>query len=158
MVSQQSLKLLLHYNPDTGHFTWNKRRGLTGRKAGCIKQSHGYVAIMIDGKHYLAHRLAFIYMTSSCPKQIDHKSREKTDNRWTNLRSATPYQNAANSVGDHNKASGLPKGVFANGARYQSQIRAHGIKRYLGTFPTIKAAKQAYDDAALSYFGEYARS
>ncbi len=83
-LTQERLKEVLSYNPETGIFTRNPGiRG--GEKVGT--NSHGYVSIMVDGYLYQAHRLAWLYMEGYMPEQeIDHISRKRDDNRWCNLR------------------------------------------------------------------------
>ena len=89
MLTQQSLKEILHYDEDTGWFTWLTDRGGTakaGTRAGSLKPD-GYRVIRIGEKKHLEHRLAFLYKTGSWPKKlVDHKNRIRDDNRWLNLR------------------------------------------------------------------------
>ena len=89
MISQQQLKELLDYDPETGVFTWIKRRRGTrfGHSAG--RDSHGYVYIRILGAEYGAHRLAWLYMTGNpSADQIGHINCIGNDNRWRNLHEA----------------------------------------------------------------------
>ena len=63
MITQEKLKESLHYNQDTGVFTWNELR--SGIKKSLIAGSmllSGYVHIQIHGKFYLSHRLAWLYV------------------------------------------------------------------------------------------------
>jgi hypothetical protein len=98
LPSQERLKEILIYDPDTGIFT-NKvsrgRGGKAGSPAGYLRKD-GYITIKIDKIDYLAHRLAFLYMTGSIPDLIDHKNRIRSDNRWINLREATSQSNNRN--------------------------------------------------------------
>jgi hypothetical protein len=60
--------------------------------------SKGYRLIGVDGRWHKAHRLAWLYMTGSWPReQIDHINLIKNDNRFENLREATQTQNHANT-------------------------------------------------------------
>ena len=98
MVTQERLKELLHYCPDTGAFTWIKaRRGVSlWRDAGCT-MTEGYRSISVDSKPYGSHRLAFLYMTGKFPEdQIDHVNQVRDDNRWKNLRPVTHQENHRN--------------------------------------------------------------
>lgn len=55
-LTQERLKHLLHYNPDTGVFMWlskPSRRINSGSIAGRIKPKKGYVEIGISGRIYL---------------------------------------------------------------------------------------------------------
>lgn len=109
MITQQELKDILHYDPDTGLFTRIKRTAncvKIGDKAGTI-DSKGYVQLRVNGKLVLAHRLAFFYMTGEWPKdQIDHINGVRDDNKWANLREATRSQNGMNRGPQSNNTSG----------------------------------------------------
>ena len=105
LPSQERLKELLNYDPDTGVFTWKvKRHGVTsGSEAGCIEK-YGYRYIKVDGAQYFAHRLAWMYVHGVDPAelQIDHVNQVKDDNKMSNLRLATHQQNQRN-----NKSKGI---------------------------------------------------
>ena len=96
MITQERLKQLYRYEPDTGRFIriYSKQRPDTiGRIAGA-PHGNGYLEITIDGRTYYAHRLAWLYMTGAWPKgQIDHKNCIRYDNKWENLRDCTPALN-----------------------------------------------------------------
>ena len=65
-MDQQRLKQRLHYNPDTGIFTWRAPEKRGHNPEGWIAGSHcgkGYLVIGVDKKVYKAHRLAWLYMT-----------------------------------------------------------------------------------------------
>ena len=98
-LTQARLKELLHYDPENGVFTHIKaRRGLrSGSLAGGIDKAEGYLQIMVDGKRYQAHRLAWLYVHGDFPpNDIDHISRVRDDNRICNLRLATRSENMQN--------------------------------------------------------------
>ncbi len=78
MLTQEQLKELLHYDSNTGLFTWRVgRRGMwADLRAGTLSPS-GYVSIIIKSKNYSAHRLAFLYMTGNFPiNGVDHINRK----------------------------------------------------------------------------------
>jgi hypothetical protein len=158
MVTQERLKELLHYNPDTGVFTRRvsvARGGKAGDTVGTV-QKKGYVVIKIDGKVYYAHRLAWLYMTGEWPaNEIDHKNLDKSFNAWGNLREATSSQNAANRLGW--SATGF-KGVAKSGSGYRAEIQVNGKRRNLGSFRTPEEAHAAYVEAANNNFGKFARA
>lgn len=143
------LRELLHYDQLTGLFTWlvktNKSRNWVGKQAGCPDKNTGYIMIGIDGQHIRAHRLAWLYVTGSFPtREIDHKNRVKSDNRWKNLRAATPQMNAENRMAaNRNNLSGL-LGVATVPEGFMARIKINGRHRYLGTFATAEQAHSAY--------------
>ena len=163
MITQERLKELLHYNPETGVFTRNwtmGRKARVGSIAGSVRKD-GYRQIQINKIKYLSHRLAWLYMTGSWPKEdIDHINRVKDDNRWENLREASPSQNQANRKININNSSGL-KGVQYRKDNtknpWQASIECNGKSIYLGYFRTPEEAYLSYCLAALVLFGKFAR-
>lgn len=114
----------LSYCPDTGVFRWLKkpsRKIAIGSVAGGIK-GHGYRSIMFNGANYQEHRLAWLAMTGKPPtKHIDHRNRERADNRWCNLREATQSENLQNqaSVGVAPSRNGWVAYVNVSGKQIQ---------------------------------------
>ena len=91
------MKEVLSYDPDTGIFVWKKALNdhiIVGSPAGY--RNDGYINIGLHGSTFRAHRLAFIYMTGTCPEEVDHIDMDRSNNRWTNLRAALRSQNNAN--------------------------------------------------------------
>lgn len=77
IITQQFIKELLNYDPDTGIFTWVKSKG-TAKKGSlvgsvCNQRGKCYNTIMINGKSYYAHRLAWLYVYGMFPEEdTDH--------------------------------------------------------------------------------------
>ena len=143
-LTQARLKELLHYDPETGHFTWLVSRGGTahaGSRAGS-PNSKGYTLIKLDGVTHRAQRLAFLYMTGGFPTEfVDHINRVKDDNRWINLRPATGRENEGNKGLRHDNTSGRRGVSWCKRAR---KWRAYGMRDgrqvYLGLFDTLEEA------------------
>ena len=165
-ITHESLLGILTYSPATGGWVWNTCPGYNksfrdGTPAGSFDGR--YRAITIKRKKYLAHRLAWFYMTSEWPKiTIDHKNGNTDDNRWDNLREATAAENSRNCAPRKNKINPL-KGAFEMRDRYRakrffSAICVGGKKHHLGCFFTAEEAHLAYAAAAVKYFGKFARS
>lgn len=160
MLTPKRLRELLHYDHINGIFTWTSRtsnRVKVGNIAGNLAPS-GYIQIMIDGRNYTAHRLAFLYMIGEWPEQVDHKDMNRSNNAWDNLRPTDDTLNLANRRVRSDQKSSLPKGVYRNGNGYCARIQVARRKVYLGQFASPEAAATAYREAAERYFGEFART
>lgn len=92
--------------------------------------------------------------------EIDHKDRDKLNDRIENLRASERKHGTYNTSIRKNKKSELPKGVSicSRTGKYKSQIQIDGFHPYLGSFDTVEEAQKAYLDAAEKYFGEFATS
>jgi hypothetical protein len=171
--SADEIRDLLDYNPETGEFTWRKRvernslikswnARFAGRRAGVVDRASGYVRISIGGRLFLAHRLAVIWMTGGIPAgmETDHRNRDASDNRWSNIRVATTSENQANKKAPtRNKYPGIPKGVLPNkNGRFRANIKVRGKNIHLGYFDTVAEAQCAYIAASTKYFRDFARA
>ena len=155
MITQERLKELLSYDPQTGLFTWLMDKGSArkGALAGKLNTA-SYVQIQLDKRVYLAHRLVWLYIYGAFPNcLIDHIDGDKNNNSLSNLREATHTENQRNKRKFRGK---YLKGVMKVRNSYQSFIRHDNKKKYLGCFKTEQEAYQAYCLAAQKYFGEFA--
>lgn len=152
-LTQERLKAVLHYDPETGVFTWITRAGhvLAGTRAGGLHPA-GYIFIKIDCTHRPAHRLAFLYMEGKFPPdQVDHINRIRNDNRWCNLRHATQKENSENKITNTEFI-----GVMRNKKRNKWEVKSArngGKQIYLGLFKTHFAAcyaRWAYDHGEMN--------
>jgi hypothetical protein len=149
----ERLRHLVNYDPETGQFTWNakRRRCTPGAKAGC-RMKNGYDIIRLDDNLYLAHRLAWLYMTGEWPAhQIDHVNGDRADNRFCNLREATNQENAHNRHKlRKNNRSGFA-GVRRENKRWLAEIKVNYKPIRLGLFDTLEEAHEAYKEARKKY-------
>lgn len=146
-LTAERLRELLHYDPDTGVFTWRVRtnsRAAAGAVAGAMT-GRGYLRIGINRKEYMSHRLAWLYVHGSWPEgDIDHRDGNPLNNRIGNLRDVTNVVNLQNQrrARAGNKCGLL--GVSPSQGKWMAQIRAEGRNRYLGRFDTPALAHAAY--------------
>lgn len=160
MISAERLRELLSYDAAAGPFRWRRTVSSTavaGSEAGS-RHTFGYITIRIDGRRYLAHRLAWLYQTGDWPAgHIDHINRQPSDNRFSNLRLATNAQNSFNGSGPAPGQSGFRGVVWhARDRVWQARIRHNGRRLTLGTYHSAIEAAKAYDDGARLYHGEFA--
>lgn len=114
----------------------------------------GYVKGKINKEDCFIHR--YLYQTYKPNKDIsklklDHKNRNKLDNRISNLRPATSGQNSYN-VETKNKWG--YRGIRQNGNKFCAKIRHEGNEYYTSVFDTVEEAALAYNELALKYYGE----
>jgi hypothetical protein len=163
-LTADRLHELLDYDPLTGVFLWRVRRGPrapAGRIAGSAwpnKSGKFYRRIMVDGRMYLAHRLAWLYVKGQWPLyEVDHRDSDGLNNTWINLREATRAQQSANTVLHVDSTTGF-KGVTKRGRRFGAKIVLRKRPIHLGYFDTPDEAHVAYVNAAKQHFGEFARA
>ncbi|WP_404987926.1 HNH endonuclease [Caballeronia sp. LZ043] len=157
-----SLMQYLHYDQHSGVFTWIKSpraRTRVGSVAGTVS-AQGYIGITLFGRRYLAHRLAVLFMTGLHPKcQVDHIDLCRTNNVWSNLRSADTFQQAHNTGMRSNNTSGVKGVSWHKGAgKWTAEVWCDRKKYYLGLFLTKGEAAAAVAAARVRLHGEYARA
>ncbi len=169
MLTAERLRQLLSYDAETGLFRWRTRRSrlaVAGSVAGTIHKNGDYrcIQIKIDGRHYKAHRLAWLYVTGEWPiVDVDHRDGSPLNNRLRNLRVATKSHNQQNRARSQRNSKTGVKGVSpvnsaAGYARpmYAAHIQVSGKRMFLGAYPTVEEAAAAYQSAESEYFGEWA--
>lgn len=119
------------------------KRAKAGYVAGTVNPA-GYVQIQYDRHIYYAHVLAWAFSKGRWPTTLlDHRERDKADNRMHMLRPLCKQGNGLNrSEPNKNSRTGVLGVTEAKG-----KFRASLCKKHLGTFDTIEEAKAAYDAA-----------
>lgn len=153
LITAEELRELLHYDPQTGVFTWKIDRGLpahivarAGEVAGQVDPSNGYMQINIRQRRYLMHRLAVLWVTGEWPSNhVDHRDGQRTNNAWANLRDVPHAINAQNlrRVRRDNKL-GIQGVQETRDGRFIARLRTDGVTKRLGTFADPHTAHQAY--------------
>lgn len=172
LPSAQYLNELFFYNPEEGNLIWRERpashfknenacKRWNGRMAGTIagsRDSDGYIVIRIDGISYKRSRLVVKLIAGADPdcEEVDHINRIRIDDRYENLRPATASQNRMNTKKRSDNSTGY-RGVFRTvTGSFIAAIHIDGVRKHLGTFPTARAAYEAYRQASIELHGEFA--
>jgi hypothetical protein len=170
MIRYERLKEVLHYDGESGIFTWKPRPlsdfanerafkvfkiRFEGKPAGCIKNKtrseKKYLVIGIDYVLYRAHRLAWFYMNGIMPEDdaIDHINGNGLDNRIENLRDG--INNSRNMRLMKTNSSGV-SGVNWSKSKGKWRARIHdGKELHLGYFDDFDSAVAARKAAELSF-------
>ncbi|QDK32697.1 HNH endonuclease signature motif containing protein [Sphingomonas sp. IC081] len=101
-LTKEILDAIYSYDSENGYFIRLNDSGKyrKGTIAGSVHKHIGYTEIRIGGVNYYAHRLANLTMTGEWPSaQMDHINGLRSDNRWANLRAASPSENTRNQPG-----------------------------------------------------------
>jgi len=156
ILTQERLKELLRYDPDTGKFFWvvSPRKNIKPDTEAGTKDRRGYVIISIDGRLYRAHRLVWLYIYGTWPNgEVDHINRGTSDNRLANLRVADRCLNTQNANTRRDNVSGHRGVGFHKGTNlWRARIQANRQKYELGYFADKESAIAAYQKAAKDLF------
>ena len=98
---------------------------------------------------YRANRIAWYFMTGVDPLHMDveHRDRNRANNRWTNLRLATRAQNQANRT--------TSRGWQKFGEYYYAKIEHLGKIHGLGRYTTPEKAHEAYKAKHIEIHGTF---
>jgi hypothetical protein len=155
-LTQARLQEMLHYDPGTGEFRWRAHvcpNGRAGEVAGCPMRSD-YWTIHIDGRNYRAHQLAWLYMKGEWGRPlIAHRDGDPFNNRWRNLGLVDRANNAADRPRPRRDVSGFKAVAFdRRSGNWTAQIDKAGRGYFIGRYPTVQAAHEAYAMAARLLF------
>lgn len=153
LVKIETVLKLFDYNPEQGTVT---RKVSYGRAIAGQVFTQGRISVR--GVLIGMNRLIWAIHNKMWPPKgywVDHIDQDKSNNRISNLRLATPTQNQQNKAG---------YGMYAKGVTwrdridkpYQAKIRVNGTRIHLGSFATEAEASEAYQQACIKYHGEFA--
>ena len=151
LPSQDELKKLFQYDPETGDLTW--KMSLSNRApVGFICRG---LVVSIRRQHFEIARVIWKWMTGDDPDTVDHENRNHSDNRWTNLRNATFQQNLWNKGPQRNSKSGYA-GVVWFRNKWWAYIDHDRIREELGSFAVKEEAVAARARREVELRGEFA--
>lgn len=153
------LNELLSLDVESGNLYWKKTNNQVkvGAIAGVLKPE-GYIVVMIKGKSYMAHRIAYTIHYGAEPDcLIDHIDGNRTNNNPNNLRLANHHENAQNRKKQIDNTSGH-KNVYWRGDRnkWRVYIRAFGKTYYFGMFDNKEDAVEVAEKERKVLHGEFA--
>ena len=156
-LTQERLRELLAYDRETGDFRWRISKGAAGRGSSPRGVNpDGYKRLMIDGRRYYQHSLAWLWIYGYLPARIDHINGDRADNRLCNLRECTRSENRANCRMYKNNRSGF-KGVYRRNNRWCAEVKWKRRKHHLGSYSTPEEAYAKYCEGAALLHGEFHR-
>lgn len=154
-LTQEILHQIRYYDKVTGywyHLRLDKQGNLI--RAGSEhwsspQHTHRYVRLDLGeyGTHY-AHRLAFLWVTGEMPKHfVDHRDGNGLHNAWSNLREATPAQNAWNRTAPPDHPTGELGISIDQRGNYDVEMCSAGLRfhKLFKTFDEALLAKQEHE-------------
>lgn len=176
-LTQEIVRELLDYNPDTGELFWKfrdikwfeetakKNSPAQNQKIWNTKNSGNLTFTKVDnkgynrgsllGKTYAAHRIIWLWYYGELltPEvDIDHKNHRRTDNRILNLGKVSRQQNLKNRSISSKNSTGF-HGIWWDKDRNKYQVKiCHSYKQiFLGRFSTLEEAIDARKKAEIKY-------
>lgn len=129
-------------------------------KWGIVKDRTCFYArrVLRSGKKQVTIKMHRLIMGDCNDNIIDHINHDGLDNRKSNLRICTHSENLRNCRKQNRNTTSLYKGVYfvKHLNKYCARITLNQVCFYLGVFNNEKQAAEAYNEAAVKYFGDFA--
>lgn len=149
------------YDSEIGGLVWiahsnpaHPGRAKIGSRVGG-DDGHGYLMCKLLGSSFKVHQVVWLMHKGQFPgSPIDHRDRNRRNNRIENLRLASDQQNMVNTKKSLRPYCGVSKAPTGFNAR----IQVGGKKIYLGFFTSADEAASAYRAACKQIHGEFSAS
>ena len=156
MINQETVKNLFYYDVESGMLFWrigNGRNVKPWQEAKALN-GNGYCTAKVNGKSYLTHRLAWLYVYGEFPKEdIDHKNRIRNDNRLCNLRAVSRTDNCQNiSLPSHNKSGHIGISWFKSHKSWTVYVKVNKKNKWLGNYKNLDDAIAARKAGEKQYY------
>jgi hypothetical protein len=139
-LTQEIVRKLLHYDPETGLLFWRKNSKL----AFNTLTQKGYLKGQLYKRTYFSHRIIWLWMTGNWPnEQIDHINHNRKDNRFLNLREVTNKENHKNrKINPRNKTGINGVSWCKRENKWRVQVRNMNKNIHIGYFDTKEEAQR----------------
>lgn len=167
LPSQELLRQLLRYEPETGKLFWLYRKDgcaderarkiwnarYSGLEAFTYVSPNGYHQGQIHNRPYQAHRVIWAMIYGDCGDlDIDHINHNRSDNRITNLRAVSRMDNSRNkSLEPPNTSGVMGIGWCKRTGQWQARIMVKRRTIHLGRHKRFEDAVAARKEAEALY-------
>lgn len=131
-----------------------------GKELGFIRKD-GYRNIMLtaagERRHYLAHRIVYWLDTGDWPPILNHKNRNRLDNRPENLEPCEWSENCQNNSIRSDNTSGYTGVMQTPDGKYKVIFNIAGKQYRINGYESLNAAALARDVLIRLFYGDYAR-
>lgn len=139
-INQERLRSLFNYDHESGKLKRIASVRGSRKTVGSVRPD-GYLTVCVDGKAYLYHRIVWLLINGFFPPdQIDHINGDKSDNRISNLRLATPHQNRQNKQSVRTRTGKRGVTIDMRTGRFIARIGFFGKTFHIGVFDTADEA------------------
>ena len=154
-LTKEMLHNLFEYRDGHIYYKVSKGRCKDGSKAGTYRPHDKAYQVIINGKHYLTHRIVFMMQNGYLPEFVDHIDGNPLNNNIENLREATAQTNQYNRKLSKNNTSGC-KNVSWHKKQQKWQVHVrHNKKVHCWYVEDFELAELVAYEAREKYHGDF---
>lgn len=154
LPTKEHLDRLFIYEPETGNLIRRITTSSNAKEGDVIKNfcKKGYRRARLGENSCYAHRIIWkMYYNQEPPDFIDHKNKDKSDNRIENLIESNPSHNGFNRNVQKNNKSGFT-GIKIKSCKFVVTINKNKRTLFIGTFDTLEEAINEREKHAVALF------